>query len=1656
MDIFIGKLKDVDSDTDVSNIKIDVLSLVVSSHLSISSEIESKIQTIEQLDKLIDSLFEQPLKFSVITSQIAIQISQLYVTLLTKEPNNLFNSTNKFITMINTDDSKNANNRLLSTNVLTVIYQNFGKDLTSFIPLLITNSLKQIKEHVNSNTISYAHAQLLVTVVKLLYTLNKNNDHSSLLSDSNVTKYIKLLSKVKFNRQLWGKLYEIFGELTIFNYHHTDLVLYKKTYLTYIIGGFTNEISNVPISKSLSNVLAKFETHQIIKLYHDIYEESLSDVFLSIIDLFGNSAHLNENFDEFFREILIFLSNSTSPMEQLTFVVEAITNKLSESSRIIQFDRLYKFLDKTDGFNEAQIFLILNSLKLLLNNLLNLNDLEVEKYQISFVKLSLSSGPSTQKKAASTLTKFASNFPLVLPQLAENFFNEVKNNSTNLEIFQKTYGSSLIIASLIKASTEGSISNDFVSHVWKFSSNHIKTKNDKFTECSWILLNGVFSYHDQEFLHNLIDGFKIIWLDDDIQNLRIKLETLNSFLENVGDLDSNTLNYIIDSLLKLKSRLKDTETDLEIESWIFKIFHIIATKYYQKSPSAILIQSIYNFLNYDELSSFYHEFQKSEHLDGWITSYRYQLIDNSDLIDSSIGIFISNFPIISEKIQLSLIELLRTFVSSSSAKDRVNLSINIAIALNGALKSQKIKLNEVLKSHLFDILSLIYQINPNETILALNSDSIGLLVSKNDSKVNDIDVIIGKIISKDDADLRCFNISILDKIYKYSHQQFQKLFEVLIRLIQDSNPKVHFYALRAMAGLIENHVVLNQAKGEELLQILGKIIVSNEFGKFNENYSFTNLNIGHDSQLGIVRLIKVLVINLGPNLKIISNKSELLNILTSVLFNTDNSELQLYLLQIFNELLIFDPELFPLKFTLSYLKNLMINNLRDYNLGSNTYFQFNLQVQNIQQPLNSNHPVLKYTFKFLLNFLKINPDFQFSNFENLFWISLELYPESIELKEILSNLIELTPVSNLLEKLLYLFSVSRTKLLLPFEQFRTQIDSKYQSRSTKSQETKDEESQSINKITEEGKSDGVNWIFKHLILESIISILQVSTNNELSQISHDIESLIKISFYSSTSSNLKLRLTGIKLLETILEKFSDFQDPIYPQFSLLQQQQAQIVSAIIPAFGNDSNPDIVGYAIQVIGKFIGSGITKLSKLDRLVKVLKQSLDDLLNYNYKINDLSIINDESFKRLQRSILNSWADLKILKKQQDLELNQLINENLEKLIPLWISFLKDSIIKGEDEIKLLRVIGILVRENQGNLIENALGNDNILEFYFIVYCKCLELISKTHYCNNNNNNNNEEIFLIFQDVLNFPNLINFIVLDDLLFEETFEILQRLIVTNFKSKILIIAIIYQFFQKIHRIDSNQIDKLFKLNYLLTFPLSSNDLILIKISFNKLLELVDKFPEFMVVDILQTYQQLLIQFQQEFTLSIHKQILIKLKDLNRWDIINKSYQYIQFNNSIYSLLLFTIYINIAGDNLKIYNKDEIISIVENQLNENLNDEVLIRSLKTIILKSSNSILYSLSLSLLKIIILQNNNINDEILNQNKKIGIELYILLIKINPKLSLFQILIPILINFKDYEYSKNKLNLLIELNQNYVKQIINKNLSDLQKQKIKSILS
>lgn len=114
-----------------------------------------------------------------------------------------------------------------------------------------------------------------------------------------------------------------------------------------------------------------------------------------------------------------------------------------------------------------------------------------------------------------------------------------------------------------------------------------------------------------------------------------------------------------------------------------------------------------------------------------------------------------------------------------------------------------------------------------------------------------------------------------------------------------------------------------------------------------------------------------------------------------------------------------------------------------------------------------------------------------------------------------------------------------------------------------------------------------------------------------------LQELISLAYQISTIQFENMRPVGVGLLSTILEKFKLVADPELPGHLLLEQYQAQLVSAVRTALDANSGPVLLEAGLELATKIMTSGIISSDQVavKRIFSLLSRPLNDFNELYY---------------------------------------------------------------------------------------------------------------------------------------------------------------------------------------------------------------------------------------------------------------------------------------------------------------------------------------------------------------------------------------------------------------------------------------------------------
>lgn len=682
----------------------------------------------------------------------------------------------------------------------------------------------------------------------------------------------------------------------------------------------------------------------------------------------------------------------------------------------------------------------------------------------------------------------------------------------------------------------------------------------------------------------------------------------------------------------------------------------------------------------------------------------------------SMELFSTLFPYQPSKVQESLLVQLNQYIlgiaTSSNYGRPFAIVVNSVVAVHnllhftfssGYINKEHIRNPKVVAAFIELLKSTIK--NPDEYVRNVSAQSLGMICSIAGSSTLAAEVIkmlIDEIVENRDPNARGGCALGLAYILKYiggmfANLQLKTVLGILVSLATDPHPTVHFWALEAMSITISSLGLSFATYSSTTLSTLSKLYLLESHGDEIPSNASSNLEVLYPSQQIIARCIHALIEILGPDLQENSRSQAIVTTLLQQFGFSDNYRTIVESIKSSQELMIFAPDMVdPKIFVAPLTKNLL------------TSYSTPLRATSIDglYQLIKTHSV--DVFSIAGNDLKYD-----------IWLAYDYTPENKAIKNFIQRWLEQTATSEPLDWISRIQSV----LFKPRKSFKPVVSSTKQVVETN---LADEEVEGFANANENGDKSGnatfdqpLKWQTRALAVEMLRELINLNFKDKdpaeitKSPLLFKVGELIRIAFTASTSSVIELRLLGVQLLNDILVSLRDVEDPDFKEVSLLEQYQAQIGSALTPAFSGDTSPELAAQAISVCATFIGAGIIKsVDRMGRILKLLTSALDSCSAKSITLGDLKTLSPNAQVMLKMAVLSSWAELQVASTSPDNSvLVEVVKPYISNLIPLWLSSLREfAQLRFEPEQSSSLSIG----GSSMDYMYSALSRNSVLPFY------------------------------------------------------------------------------------------------------------------------------------------------------------------------------------------------------------------------------------------------------------------------------------------------------------------------------------------------------
>ncbi|KAF2398248.1 ARM repeat-containing protein [Trichodelitschia bisporula] len=690
----------------------------------------------------------------------------------------------------------------------------------------------------------------------------------------------------------------------------------------------------------------------------------------------------------------------------------------------------------------------------------------------------------------------------------------------------------------------------------------------------------------------------------------------------------------------------------------------------------------------------------------------------TQVVNAAIYLFATALPVQAPKVQESILEQLTSFLSDSNLQRdparKAAMSVNIATALFMALKvaTRETSLppgdirSEPVQKAMRELLR-VFLLSSDQFVRSIAAQALGRLCKSagNAFTVREVDDLIDQIIANRDPVARSGFATALGHIYAQlggmaGGFHLKKILGVLNSLSSDPHPVVHFWALESICR-VANSADLNFAPFvTSTLGMLAQLLIADTHNEEVGSAIYSNLEVELPTPAVIARCVDSIINVLGPDLQDAAKTRDLIMVLLEE-FSGDVEELELIE-------------------TLKCQEHLSL-----YAPG---HMNFKEYVCRLQANLDSSFPTLRaMAVDGLHNLMRRNADEVIRTaqpgLEEKLWLLLDSTPDDDAVKNIMRNWLHQTALTDtapwvqrcntILTKVMV---KSRAEAEAPKKAALDLQDEEIAGFATAAGTVEDE------KPAGSSSQELLRWQTRtfamDLLSELVVMVARDASASDESAaclaLQGKVADVVRIAFSASTAGVIALRLRGMKIIDQILKLFGKTPDPDFPEASLLEQYQAQIGSALTPAFAADSSPELAAAAINVCASFIATGIvTDVDRMGRILKLLVSALENFSadTENASIGDLKGLSSNALVMVKMAVFSAWAELQIASAEQNY-LVEVVKPHIAKLTPLWLASLREyARLRFEPDIS---TTGSAAMSGNLDSIYAALNRETLLHFY------------------------------------------------------------------------------------------------------------------------------------------------------------------------------------------------------------------------------------------------------------------------------------------------------------------------------------------------------
>lgn len=730
--------------------------------------------------------------------------------------------------------------------------------------------------------------------------------------------------------------------------------------------------------------------------------------------------------------------------------------------------------------------------------------------------------------------------------------------------------------------------------------------------------------------------------------------------------------------------------------------------------SGVLLSPICSSLEHDSLSLYMGDLGKMDTLPD---------PPATEVVNIAIKLFAIAFPLTPPKIQESVLEQIATFLSAGLLQRdpgrKAAMNINISIAFFSALKvavreteSPAGDLTNPAVVKLMQEMIRSFTIHPDQYVRSIGYEALARLcnTSGNAHTNHEVKYLIETIVANREPSARAGCAMALGCIHSQvggmaAGLHLKTILGILMSLCNDPHPTVHFWALEALARVADSAGLTFSGYVSSTLGMLGQLYVADTHNEEGSSVATSNLELELSTTAVISRSVDSLVNVLGPDLQDLTKPRELIMTLVSQFQIEENS-------------LVLGESLKCLEHLTLYAPGHMV---------------FNDYVVLLQKDLNSENPKLRdLAIDGLYNLMKRNSEDVVKaaeeGFEDQLWLALDADPSHDGIKNVIRNWLQqscLSDTARWVQRCQTVLTMTRPKaveVVLVTAKPRSAMpdlrDEEVAGFASAGGVTKDE-----GLAAGSSGQEPLRWQVRTFAMSCLGEMFNIikksatldSTSPAEMALQKKVADIIRMAFSASTSNVVELRVWGLKIIDSVLKMFGKTPDPDFAEAPLLEQYQAQISSALTPAFAVDSSPELASEAVNVCAVFIATGI--VTDIDRMGRILKTLVTALENFSVEsevaaIGDLKSLSSNAQVMVKMAVFSAWAELQVASTEQAY-LVDVLKPYIGTLTPLWLASLREfARLRFEPDISMS--LGPPSLSGNLDIIYSALNRETLLRFY------------------------------------------------------------------------------------------------------------------------------------------------------------------------------------------------------------------------------------------------------------------------------------------------------------------------------------------------------